>query len=46
MQQVAEKLGMSKQHFSNKLRNGTLKYEEAKKIAEICGYKIDWRKRT
>jgi DNA-binding phage protein len=29
MQQIAEKLGMSKQQFNNKLSQGTLRYSEA-----------------
>ncbi|MCT4542844.1 MAG: LLM class flavin-dependent oxidoreductase [Vallitalea sp.] len=45
MQQIAEKLGMSKQQFNNKLSQGTLRYSEAKRIAEICGYRMKWEKK-
>ena len=30
------------QNISNKLTRGTLKYSEAKEIANIIGYKIEW----
>lgn len=30
------------QNISNKLSRGTIKYVEAKKIADITGYKIEW----
>jgi len=32
------------QNLSNKLRRGTLKYNEAVEIAEVIGYKIKWVK--
>ena len=32
----------SYQNFAQKLTRGTLRYEEAKEIAEILGYKIAW----
>jgi len=32
------------QNISNKLTRGTLKYSEAKEIAEVIGFKIDWVK--
>lgn len=30
------------QNLSNKLSRGTIKYSEAKQIAEIIGFKIEW----
>lgn len=30
------------QNLSNKLSRGTIKYVEAKQIAEIIGFKIEW----
>ena len=30
------------QNLSNKLSRGTIKYIEAKQIAEIIGFKIEW----
>ncbi len=33
------------QNLSNKLKNGTIKYSEVKKIAEITGYEIIWKKK-
>ncbi len=50
MGEVAEKLdnGKSKvalQNLSNKLTKGTIKYSEVKKIAEIIGYEIEWKKK-
>lgn len=32
------------QNLSNKLSRGTIKYSEAKQIAEVIGYKIEWLK--
>lgn len=32
------------QNISNKLTRGTLKYSEAKEIADIIGFKINWDK--
>lgn len=32
------------QNISNKLTRGTIKYAEILEIAEIIGYKIEWRK--
>ena len=32
------------QNISNKLTRGTIKYSEAKEIADIIGYKIKWSK--
>lgn len=33
------------QNINNKIARGTLKYEEAKEIADIIGYKIKWIKK-
>lgn len=33
------------QNLSNKLSRGTIKYSEAKEIAEIIGFKIEWTKK-
>ncbi|CCL55392.1 hypothetical protein [Clostridioides difficile] len=33
------------QNINNKITRGTLKYEEAKEIADIIGYKIKWIKK-
>lgn len=32
------------QNLSAKLKTGNIRYQEAKRIAEICGYRIEWRK--
>lgn len=32
------------QNISNKLSRGTIKYSEAKEIADIMGMKIEWNK--
>lgn len=45
MQEFAEKLGMSKQGFTNKLTNETIKYTEVEKIADELGYKLVWKKK-
>ena len=48
---VAEKLSnkynktYSSQNLSNKLRRGTIQYQEVKDIADIIGYKIEWIKK-
>lgn len=33
------------QALSNKLTRDTLRYSEAKAIAEICGYSLEWTKK-
>ena len=33
------------QNLSNKLTRGTIKYSEAKEIAEVIGYEIRWIKK-
>lgn len=33
----------SAQNLTNKLNRGTLKYKEALEIAEVIGYKIEWK---
>lgn len=33
------------QNLSNKLSRGTIKYSEAKEIADITGYNINWNKK-
>lgn len=45
MQEIAEKLGMSKQQFNNKLHNETVRYSEIKKIASLLGYDLKWEKK-
>lgn len=50
MGEVANKLAKKKskvalQNLSNKLANGTIKYSEVKKIADIIGYEIKWEKK-
>lgn len=50
MGEVAEKLGDGKskvalQNLSNKLTKGTIKYSEVKRIAEMIGYEIEWKKK-
>ncbi|MEY8416345.1 LLM class flavin-dependent oxidoreductase [Tissierella praeacuta] len=32
------------QNLSNKLARGTIKYSEAKEIADVIGYEIEWSK--
>ena len=45
MQEIAKKMNMSIQNLSNKLRNKTIKFEEARDIADILGYEIEFKKR-
>lgn len=50
MGEVANRLSERKskvalQNLSNKLTKGTIKYSEVKKIAEIIGYEIEWKKK-
>ncbi|MBE5813048.1 MAG: LLM class flavin-dependent oxidoreductase [Clostridiales bacterium] len=50
MGEVADRLSERKskvalQNLSNKLAKGTIKYSEVKKIAEIIGYEIEWKKK-
>ncbi len=50
MGEVADRLSERKskvalQNLSNKLTKGTIKYSEVKKIAEIIGYEIEWKKK-
>ena len=49
MKDLAKKINKSnkyaEQNFNNKLVNGTIKYSEVKKIAEILGYTIEWKKK-
>ena len=50
MGEVADRLSERKskvalQNLSNKLTKGTIKYSEVKKIAEITGYEIEWKKK-
>ena len=50
MGEVADRLSERKskvalQNLSNKLKKGTIKYSEVKKIAEITGYEIEWKKK-
>ena len=50
MGEVANRLSERKsrvalQNLSNKLTKGTIKYAEVKKIAEIIGYEIEWKKK-
>lgn len=33
------------QNLSNKLSRGTIKYSEAKEIADIIGFEIEWTKK-
>ena len=40
-----EKWSPSDSNFSNKLEKGTLRYLQAKQLAEILGYEIVWKKR-
>lgn len=46
MSEVAEKIEIgSLQNLSQKMSRETLKYTEAEKIADVCGYEIIWRKK-
>lgn len=46
MSEVAEAIEIgSLQNLSQKMSRETLKYTEAEKIAEFCGYEIVWKKR-
>ena len=40
-----EKWSPSDSNFSNKLEKGTLRYLQAKQLAEILGYEIVWQRR-
>ena len=50
MKEVNTALGEAKgsvtvpQNLSNKLANETLSYADAKRIADICGYTIEWKR--
>lgn len=50
MGEVANRLSERKsnvalQNLSNKLAKGTIRYSEIKKIADIIGYEIEWKKK-
>ena len=45
MSEIADKLGISLQNFSNKLRRETIQYRDVKRIAEMLGYEIVWKKK-
>ena len=50
MGEVANRLSERKskvalQNLSNKLTKGTIRYSEIKKIADIIGYEIEWKKK-
>lgn len=36
----------SYQNFNRKIKSGTLRYEDAHKIADVLGYDIVWKKRN
>lgn len=40
---VRHKEQTTTQNISNKLTRGTIKYSEVKEIADIIGYRIEWR---
>ncbi|HCC07266.1 MAG TPA: phosphoribosylglycinamide formyltransferase [Clostridiales bacterium] len=40
-----EKDKTSLQNLSNKLRRGSLRYDEILEIAEACGYEIAWMRK-
>lgn len=41
---IARSLKTQPQNLSNKLRRGTITYEDALKIAKLLGYEIKWHK--
>ena len=47
VRRLSEKYGRSASvpNFSEKLRRGSLKYREAKELADALGYEIVWKKR-
>ncbi len=45
MKDIAKNYGVSPQNLSNKLRNGTIKFEEVRDIAKILGYEIEFKKK-
>lgn len=47
VRRLSEKYGWSGSvpNFSEKLRRGSLKYREAKELADALGYEIVWKKR-
>lgn len=50
MGEIANRLSERKsnvalQNLSNKLAKGTIRYSEIKKIADIIGYEIEWKKK-
>ena len=44
---LAEEYGWSKSvpNFSGKLQRGSLRYSEAKELADVLGYELVWQKR-
>ncbi len=40
---VRHKEQTTTQNISNKLTRGTIKYSEVKEIADIIGYRVEWR---
>lgn len=42
LSEVARALETKSQNLSNKLKRGSITYDEALKIADILGYKIQW----
>ena len=43
--EIANKLDTKSQNLSNKLRRGSITYDDAQIIADILGYDIEWVKR-
>lgn len=41
---VAEKLGITPQTLSQKIKNESIRYKDAVKIAELLGYRIKWER--
>ncbi|MCT4686838.1 helix-turn-helix domain-containing protein [Vallitalea sp.] len=42
---VSKQLNITSQNFANKLTRETISYKDVKKIADMLGYDIVWRKR-
>jgi len=45
MRKLAPMLDMSPENLHQKIKRGSITYDNAQKIAELLGYKIEWIKK-
>ncbi len=45
MKDIADELGISRENLTGKLKRETIRYTDIRKIADILGYDIVWKKR-